>query len=249
MKTAIKPVLSALISTTALGLALVLSCPAAQAADAPATLAPSGAAPAGAPSIALPAPDASMPVPGGLGNTPASRAKNLSALEDKVSDSVKNVVKQLSSIDSVNLDDLNTARQAVAKLDILIDIEKHLAELDKIHNERSGGSEKALAAAIPASALAAPPSLTSTALPKTTTHFDSQPISAPAPRAEISKIIGADGHYIAVVQSKNYKVGDSLPNGDTITSITARQVTTKAKDGVMHQLKVRGVDEVFGRTL
>ena len=257
------------LSGTALALALFISAaPAmsaepAKPADAPAA-APTLAVSAtdAAPAAPMASPSASLPLPGA--NSPANRAKNLSALEEKVSDSVKNAVKQLSSIDNVNLDDLNTARQAVVKLEVLIDIEKHLAELDKIHNERNGGGEKALAAAIPASALGMPPSMelpsksSSSSSASSSRNASSHMASFSAPSSspvsgsshlDVTRISGVDGNYKATIQGKVVSVGDSLADGSTVTMIASKQVTTKSKDGAVHQLKVKGVDEVFGRTL
>ena len=71
----------------------------------------------------------------------------------KMPDSVKNVVKRLNSAtEGVTLDDLNSAREAIAKLDVLIDIEKRLSDLADIRKERE---EKVglLEGAIPESAL------------------------------------------------------------------------------------------------
>lgn len=192
--------------------------------------------------------------PSAAANTAAGRSKNISALEDKVSDSVKNVVKQLSTIDSVNLDDLNTARQAVVKLEMLIEIEKRLAELDKIHSDRNGASEKALAAAIPASALSAPLSMSASSMASKPSSHASSSESLPSmsmntQHTEVTRVSGADGHYTAIVQGKVFRVGDSLPDGSTVTAIAAKQVTTKAKDGAIKQLKIKGVDEIYGHTL
>jgi hypothetical protein len=190
-------------------------------------------------SVALPA-----PIPG----TAASRAKNLNALEEKVSDSIKNVVKQLGATDNINLDDLNTARQAVAKLDIMIDIEKRFAELEKVRGDRNG--EKSIAAAIPASALAIPQSMRAVNAKTITSEASSgqiQPMSLG--HNEVSKISGADGHYVATVQGKNFRVGDTLPDGSKIVSISARHVDTKSKSGATKQLNVKGIEAVFGDTL
>lgn len=241
------------VSATALGLVLLIG--SAQAADAPVAPAMTATpdAPATAPAAtATPAAMPALPAPASSSN-PNNRAKNISALEDKVSDSVKGVVKQLSTIDSVNLDDLNTARQAVVKLELLIDIEKHLAELDKLHNERSG--EKAIAAAIPASALSIPASsmeLPKPAVSHPSTHPHSPDFSMPPPapvRPDVSNISGVDGHYSATIQGKTVRIGDNIADGSTVTGISPKEVTVKSKDGSVHQLKVKGVDQIFGSRL
>jgi hypothetical protein len=191
------------------------------------------ASPSSATQVALPTPAAS---------TAAGRSKNISAMEDKVQDSVKNVVKQLSTIDNVNLDDLNTARQAVVKLELLIDIEKHLAELDKIRAEHGG--EKSVMAALPASALTAPPSMTTSRNRSASTFEAPSPVS----HAEVTRVAGTDGHYTALVQGKFVQVGDSMPDGTTVVAISPKDVSTKSKDGTIHRLKVKGVDEIYGHS-
>jgi hypothetical protein len=213
-----------------------------------------GTAPASAADNApLPVAEAAPPanpivLPMSSANTPAGRSKNLSTLEDQVSDSVKNVVKQLATVDSVNLDDLNTARQAVVKLEVLIDIEKHLAELDKIRSERGG--ERSIAAAIPASALSAPVSMAhNNSRPRFQPSSEEMPAAPFAAHTEVTRVSGTDGHYEALIQGKFLRVGDNLSDGSTIVSITPKNVATKAKSGTVRQMRVNGVEEVYGPSL
>jgi hypothetical protein len=216
----------------------------------PAEAAVASATPA---SPAIPAPPAApaiantvVPAPPVLASASiGGRDKNLLAMEDKVTDSVKNVIKQFGTVDNVNLDDMNMARQAVAKLDVLIDIEKHLAELDRIHAERSG--EKSLASVIPASALSAPGHKMQSS---TSAEADLPVMAAPVVgRGEVALIAGTDGHYSAIVQGKTVHVGDTLPDGSSVIAITAKQVEVKQKGGTVRWLKVHGVDEVYGHSL
>ena len=90
----------------------------------------------------------------------AKSDKGFSAVQSKVPDSVKEVMKRLDNNNIVTLDDLNSARQAVARIEALIDIEKHISELEKIRSDREDGgstkSSKTLASNIPASALNPP---------------------------------------------------------------------------------------------
>jgi len=178
---------------------------------------------------------------------PAPASKSLDPLEDKVTDSAKNVVKQLGTVDNLSLEDLNAARLTVVKLDILIDIEKHLAELDKLHHDKDKES-KSLASAIPASALVIPPQFGSAVTRSAASEI---PIQTSVPRAHLSveQISGADGHFTAIISGKTVRVGDHLSDGSTIVAITAQQVTAKAKGGALNQLKVNGVNEVHGRVL
>jgi hypothetical protein len=185
-----------------------------------------------------------LPMPGMApsGNMSVAHDKSLAPLEDKVTESARNVVKQFSMIDNVNLEDLNTARQAVAKLDVLIDIEKHLAELDKLHAERNG--EKSLAAAIPASALR--PNIISRGGNEPPNEAPVSPISS---HSEVSRVIGADGHYAAVILDKTVRVGDTMSDGSSVVGISPKGVETRSKDGTLHHMKVKGVDQVYGGTL
>lgn len=241
MKTA-KTAKAISLSGTALALVLLLgaaSSPVLAADDIPAS------------SITMNAPEpptAPLTLPTPAGPAQAGHAKNLSALEDKVSESVKNVAKQLSSVDNVSLDDLNSARQAIVKLEVLIDIEKHLAELEKVRSER--GPEKSFAAAIPASALSAPPTMAAMASSASRTHVAAEAPAVSAPvHTDVTRVAGSDGHYTALIQGKFLQVGDSLPDGSTIVAISPKDVSAKAKDGAIRRLKVHGVDEIYGHSL
>src|ERR1700722_11684720 len=126
------------------------------------------------PSAAVPPPVAAAPPSSGGGDQ-----KSLTSLENKVSDSVKDVVKTLSSpAEKVTLDDLNSAKIAIAKIDVLIDIEKKMAELEKIRGEREGRSAPM---SIPASALAAP-------LPRPVSVVEKPRPAPPAPMSHIEVV-------------------------------------------------------------
>lgn len=217
------------------------------------------AAPEVATSVTAPTP--SQPVDPSLATatsavTPApdkdgKNSKSLGSAEDKVKDSVKDIAKRLGNTDTVTLDDLNSARQAVAKIEALIDIEKHLNELDKLRSEREGGSHSSMMGAIPASALnpygagQMPPPL-----PIPVSAF---PASAINPMAsfssiDVSRIIGSNGHFSAVVktgdgQSKTVSVGDRV-DGATVTAITASGVEL-SRGKTTHVVRVKNVQSVF----
>ncbi len=185
-----------------------------------------------------------LPLPADNGK-PVVPGSNMGALENKVPDSVKEAVKHLdkSSTEEVTLDDLNTARQAVAKIEALIDIEKHLAELDKVRMERNKGG---FAGAIPASALQPPSAMKSTDM-----GGGQQMMAAPAERVtEVLRIMGRNGTYSAVMKladdkTKTVKPGDHLSDGSKIVSITSTEVNVMR--GTMPQtLHVKNVETVFG---
>ncbi len=206
----------------------------------------------------------SMPVtslPGPMNTQGGSKdSRNLSALESKLTDSVKDTVKRLGdTTDQVTLDDLNTARQAIAKIEALIDIEKRLTELSKIREEREGKASS-LASAIPSSALMPsmapswPPQMPK---PLNTVSDDAKGSSSSSPMpsstgsVNIDRIVGSNGSYAAVIKGaaegdeKTVRVGDRLPDGSTVVKITPMSVETrvKAKERV---IRVKGVDTVFG---
>jgi type IV pilus biogenesis protein PilP len=172
--------------------------------------------------------------------------KSLKEVENKASDAAKEVIRNFSSTsEGATLDDLNSAKMAVAKIDALIELEKHLAELEKIRNEREGHSTTI--AAIPASALAPPP------MPVSKPAITEE---KPAPRKvaatlEVQQISGSVGNISAQLlvngQSKTVRVGDELPDGSLVTDITANGVTIR-RDGVLHRLQMKSVDFVYGRT-
>lgn len=182
--------------------------------------------------------------------------KSLSNVEDKVSDSVKSIAKRLSNTDNVTLDDLNSARQAVAKIEALIDIEKHLNELEKIRSEREGGGRSGMGS-IPASALNpygnAMPSLPMPAV--SAMPISAIPGSAIQPLAfsgtDVTRIVGSNGRFSAILktgdgQTKTVEVGDHV-DGATVTSITTAGVELN-RNGVKRVLHVKNVRTVFGNT-
>jgi type IV pilus biogenesis protein PilP len=222
------------------------------------------APPVGAPKISAPA--LGEPTPGSVAKSiePPSPPKTivpelkevekgkgtLSETEEKVSDSVRDVVRHLGTAENITIDDLNSARQVVARIEALIDVEKHMAELEKLRSEREG--VKSLASAIPASALRAP------------TQYVAPPVSPPPVtnaavnvmpnfEPEVSRIVGSDGHYTAMIkmpdgQTKQIKVGDRLSNGSKVLAIGASGIEVD-QNGTQHTFNVKNVDTVFGGSL
>ncbi len=178
----------------------------------------------------------------------------------KVPESVKNVISHLSSTShDVTLEDLNAAREAVAKLDALIDIEKRLSDLENIRQERAEKSGKALAAAIPASALGMPnhPNNYPPAIPASfTPSFGGAPKSlalpvAPSEPLVVERVEGGDGRYTAFIKEDGdskltpVHVGDKLPDGSKVIAITAQGVEVE-KDKTTNLVPVKDVTTVFG---
>ena len=167
--------------------------------------------------------------------------------EVKIPDSVKGVEKRLSeSTENVTVEDLNAAREAAAKLDLLIEIQKKKNDLNAQINK--GKEEKnAAALAIPAAALGMPamrPPVLSP-LPQESVQEKKKNLSdsdapiarpvvmmpppPPPARIEIDRIVGANGHYIATVKvdDKTTKVqaGDKLSDGSEVKDVTSQGIT------------------------
>jgi hypothetical protein len=177
----------------------------------------------------------------------------------KIPDSVKSVVKKLNGAgDNVTVEDLNAAREAVAKLDILIEIEKRMNDLATLRQEREEKLGGGLANAIPASALGrggvslpVSPQIQS---PVAIQPVNSAPMAAPvnfvpSESIEIQKIAGAGGRYMAYVKAgdgkvKMYREGDKLPDGSVVVSISGHGMTVK-KDKKTRTIQVKDVAVVF----
>lgn len=185
--------------------------------------------------------------------------KGLAGAEDKVSDSVKALAKRMGNTDSITLDDLNSARQAVAKIDALIDIEKHLRELEKLRAERDDSAARSLSSALPASALSPfnSQAQVASALPLPMPSPVAMPAGIPQnPMSSlgdvtVSRITGSGGRFTAAVktsdgQTKNVQVGDKL-NGGTVSAITSSGVEINHNKSIK-VYPVKNVPTVFGNT-
>ena len=182
--------------------------------------------------------------------------KSAVVAEDKVSETAKNVVKNLDSgSDAMTLGDINSARQAVARIDAMIDVEKHLAELDKIRSERSGhpasSASASLASAIPASALMLPklalpegPSLSAPRSGQQDKHKED------TSNVELVRVVGSDGQYSALLKmaggkQKPFKIGDHIDDKTTVQKISPLFVVI-AEDGKSRTLHIKNVDVIYG---
>ncbi len=189
--------------------------------------------------------------------------KNISKLEDHVTDNAKDVVKKLgASSTDITLDDLNAAKIAVAKIDALIDIEKHLADLDKIRDERKKNSSVSSPPVIPQitmSSIQPPPvPMPMPVLTRAMPPPSDTDVPRPAPVSyhsdiDVQRVVGVGGHYEAVLalsggQTKTVHVGDKLSDGSLVTGISSDSVTV-SQQGKTHEYEVKGVDKIYGRSL
>lgn len=194
----------------------------------------------------------------GAGSTP--EGKNIpTAVTDVVTD-LKRAEK------NVTLEDVARAQDALARLDLLLDIEKKINEIEKVRDERksigksfsrdtsaSGGFGQ-----IPASALSLPMTGSSPFRPTASTVSQpSRPVvstPAPSPRASadgytVEQITGSNGRYRAVVSDSGGKkstvsTGEKL-NGFTVSNISASGVTlTNDKDRKVLSVESNGIPMV-----
>ena len=191
-----------------------------------------------------PAAAAAAPLPVPATPATAQASTGLKSAETDAPEGVKNVIKRLdSSADDVTVEDLNGARQAIAKVEVLIELEKKLAELQKARSERDGG--RSMAGAIPASALGGPGG----AVPQGGSVV---PLDAAPASLDIQRIVGGAGHYRVLTKSydgsiKSLEVGDKMADGSFISSITATGVTLDNK-GDKRVVRIKNVDKVFSGT-
>jgi type IV pilus biogenesis protein PilP len=192
---------------------------------------------------------------GGTMMTGGGSTPGIAGGEDvKTPDAVKNVMKRLnSSTSNITLEDLNAAREAVARVDMLIELEKKLKDLSEIRKDHKGSDP--FENALPASALGVkfPLQPQPTVAPiQTANNFPSAiPTAYGASTGDVvvERIIGAGGRYTAMVKVNDGKVtqarvGDELSNGSTVKAISDQGVTVE-KDKKIKTIKVRNVNNVF----
>lgn len=169
-------------------------------------------------------------------------AKDEDAHSPKIPDSVKGVIKHLSNATAdITLDDLNAAREAVAKLDALIDIEKRLKDLQNLRRERE---EKSVANAIPASAFNMPRGMP---LPLPMAMPSAAPAAAPPGSVDVVQIAGSNGRYSATVKefgtSRLVRVGDKLADGSVVRNVTSEGVEVEQGKSE-HLIRIKGAGTV-----
>jgi type IV pilus biogenesis protein PilP len=174
--------------------------------------------------------------------------------------SVQSVVKKLNgATDDLTLEDLNDAREAAAKLDVLLDIEKKLTDLAKIRSERDkDAAATAMSSMLPMSAIQSGPiskyQIPSNALEKPAEPSRPAVVRPAAPRGpekvDVERISGTVGRYVAVYKDKSdethqVRAGDKMPDGSKVVAISRRGVTL-SKDGQTLILPVKDVENIFG---
>lgn len=193
---------------------------------------------------------------------PAVKAKKKAARSSSgVPDSVQDIVGRLDTdTKDVTLEDLNAAREAVVKLDVLIDIQKRMNDLAKLRGETSSRMVAPIAAALPQTALDAIPvptptptasetagSVPSIAIPSemlpgaSFTNVDLMAAARPPQDSgeshkmgalDVARISGTSGDYIAVIKDSMGKA-KTVHKGDTLSDGT--RIVSISREGVTVQ--------------
>lgn len=167
-----------------------------------------------------------------------------------VPDSVKNVVKRLNhATKDITLEDLNSAREAVVKLDVLIDIEKRLNDLVSLRKEREETVDD-FSDQIPSSALAGggPSAVPLMTQPMPTASVP-VPVSSSVADFEVMRVTGASGRYAALIKDSDgsetqVRVGDMLVDGSRVNGISRHGVTVK-NGSKRRTVQVKDVGTIF----
>ncbi len=180
--------------------------------------------------------------------------------DDKVPSYVKKVVKRLNeTTENVTLENLPAAREAVVKLDVLIDIEKRLNDLSKLRRARDEDAGMSSSVSMPA--LSAPPSVAPSAVP-VVPSMDSSSLNVASSSmnsnmgsssfggdSNVILISGASGSYTAQIkdggETKMVRVGDKLSDGSKVTAISINGVTIMRPNKSKKVLTVQGAPARF----
>lgn len=212
--------------------------------------------------------DPGIIMPGGIAPTAkvGSREKGLENFENKTTSDVEEVIRRLEETENnITLDDLNSARQAVAKLDILIEIEKKRSDLEKARKDNDGKGDTKTITPVSAGTLL-PPGMGGGMLPGMGGGMTGGPpmggmMGIPGMdgsmgggesmnNLEVTRIVGTGGRYSAMIRApggvaKAARIGDKLEDGSKITNITSSGIELE-KGEKSRQISVKNVDTVFG---
>jgi hypothetical protein len=176
----------------------------------------------------------------------------------EVPTSVQDVMDKLTEASGdMTVEDLNEARAAAVKLEMLLDIEQKLTDLTKVRKTRDElkiGGVSSVANALPPEAFMVP---VNSAIPAYTPSTVSAPVYTPPPvkvdqgprKVDISRISGIAGQYVAAYkfngEDRQIRAGDKMDDGSLVASISPRGVVlSKNKERVV--LPVKGAPQVFG---
>ncbi|MGE0109135.1 MAG: hypothetical protein AB7S81_05140 [Bdellovibrionales bacterium] len=178
----------------------------------------------------------------------------------EVPTSVQDVMDKLAEASGdMTVEDLNEARAAAVKLEMLLDIEQKLTDLTKVRKARDEiktGGMSSLANALPPEAFIAP--LNGASIPAYIPPVvSSPPVSSPPPvkvdqgprKVDILRISGIAGQYVAAYkfngEDRQIRAGDKMDDGSLVASISPRGVVL-SKNNKREVLPVKGAPQVFG---
>lgn len=229
---------------------------------------PTQATPAPAVATAAPVTSATGSVaPPALGNatTPSLVALDSptgTASDKEVPPQVQAVVDKLrgAKID-LSLEDMNQARAALARLDLLLELEQKMHDLQEARAKHDGATLGTDISGLLPTQVAAmsrrgnmPVMPTPLALPVA----ESMPVKPAKPRAapsqyEVQRIIGLDGSYSALLKSvadtktTTVKAGDTLSDGSEVVSVTPKSIKLRdPDDGKTHVIAIENVSALSG---
>lgn len=161
--------------------------------------------------------------------------------EHKIPEQVENIVKKLKESNNVDmsLEDMNQARAALARLELLVDIEQKLTDLEEVRRKRDEASgmipllpaQAVGGIPMPAAPVAQPVSMPMQQLPPPPSSYD------------VVRIVGTDSDFTALVglgegRTTMVQVGDVLPDGSQVSAITRGGVKIKQTSGKDKILRV-----------
>lgn len=183
---------------------------------------------------------------------------------DKVPPQVTAVVEKLrgAKVD-LSLEDMNQARAALARLDLLLELEQKMHDLQQARTKNEAGSMSAdISGMLPTQVAAMGRRGNIPVLPVTpVAAADLAPVMKPVmkpaalpPQYEIQRINGVNGEYSAVVRSRldskvsTVRVGDTLADGTEVLAITPSSIKLRDPgEGKVSTVKIENVSNVSGR--
>lgn len=163
----------------------------------------------------------------------------------------------------LSLEDMNQARAALARLDLLLELEQKMHDLQEARQKHSGTSGGAdisgyLPPQVAAMGKRPPPPVpavlteTEAPTPAPTPTKRSKPKPAPS-QYEVQRVMGINGSYSAVLKSvadiktKTVKVGDVLSDGSEVAAISPTAVTLRDPDtGKTQAITIENVSALSG---
>jgi hypothetical protein len=156
------------------------------------------------------------------------KATSDAPVDKKIPESVRAITKKLSSAASneATLEDLNSAREAIAKLDVLIDLEKRISDLAQLRQDREKASIS------PLSAAALMPKNVQSPLPvrpiepiEPVRHIEPVKAMVSSPdKVYVDRIFGTEGNYTAKIRiganaPQTVREGDKVSDGGIVRAI------------------------------